>query len=69
MHKDGESNRAVTRQIAWDLVEKGFMIDYADGNERGAVLRPVISRSTGKEILDILIKAVLEIVERCERAK
>lgn len=67
LHEDSERNGEVTKRIVRGLVEKGFMIDYANGDERGAFLRPVVSRNTGRGTVDALIEAVLELGEQCGR--
>ena len=44
LRENREENGRVTKQVVQGLVPKGFMIDYAGGDERGSFLRPVVSR-------------------------
>lgn len=60
LHEDRASNSRVTEHIARELVTKGFMIDYAKG-ENGAFLRVVINRDTRQGTVEGLIKAVADI--------
>lgn len=56
---DAKRNTKITRAMAALLANRGWMIDYASG-QNGEFLRAVCNRGTGKEIVDGLIKAVLE---------
>ena len=61
VHEDAESNTRVTKEIVRRLVGRGFMIDYACGDEQGAFLRPVVGRGTGKAKVEELLHAVTEL--------
>ncbi|KAI4196501.1 MAG: hypothetical protein LQ346_003206 [Caloplaca aetnensis] len=61
LFENSENNSNITKQIVQGLIPRGFMIDYAGGDERGSFLRPVVSRGTGKEIVKALIDAVVEL--------
>jgi glutamate decarboxylase len=50
----------ITRGIVAGLVQKGWMIDYAPGNE-GEFLRAVTNRGTSNEIVDGLLGAIVDI--------
>lgn len=54
----GEGNGKVTREIARGLVPRGFMVDYAAVDDRGAFLRVVVSRETGRGTVEGLVEAV-----------
>ena len=55
---NAEENGRVTREITQRLVPRGFMIDYAGGDERGAFMRVVVSRGTGRGTVEGLVEAV-----------
>lgn len=57
----GEDNGQVTREIAGGLVPRGFMVDYAGVDERGAFLRVVVGRETGRGTVEGLVEAVVEL--------
>lgn len=61
MSEDAGRNEEVTKQIAAQLVHRGFMVDYAGGDTRGAFLRPVVSRGTGIQKVEELIEVVEQI--------
>lgn len=63
LHEDGEDNGKVTKLVVQGLVSKGFMIDYAAG-ERGPLMRPVVSRETGRGTAKALIEAVVVLGEK-----
>ena len=63
LFEDGGENSKVTKRIVEGLRPRGFLVDYAGGDERGSFLRPVVSRGTGKVVVDALIEAVLELGE------
>jgi glutamate/tyrosine decarboxylase-like PLP-dependent enzyme len=54
-----EWNDRVTEQIAKRLVPRGFMTDYAPGDE-GKFLRVVVNGQTRRETLEGLVRAVVE---------
>ena len=57
----------VTRAIVRGLVTRGWMIDFApgikgpNGEERGEMMRAVMNRSSGKALVDGLVKAIREV--------
>lgn len=57
----GDENGRVTREVVRGLVARGFMIDYAGGDERGAFMRVVVSRGTGRRTVEGLVEAVVEL--------
>lgn len=59
--RDAEGNGRVTKKIAGGLVPRGFMVDYAGVDGRGAFLRVVIARGTGMGAVEGLVEAVVEI--------
>lgn len=61
LFEDGRENSTVTEQIVKGLRPRGFMIDYAGGDERGSFLRPVVSRGTGKRVVEALVEAVVDL--------
>lgn len=61
LHEDREENERVTKQVVQGLVHKGFMVDYAGGDERGSFLGPVVSRGTGKTTVEALVEAVVDL--------
>ena len=63
LFEDGKDNSTVTKHIVKGLRPRGFMIDYAGGDERGSFLRPVVSRGTGKAVVEALIEAVVVLGE------
>ena len=50
-----QSNGRITQQIAKKLKVKGFVIDYAAIDHRGAFLRPVIHRHINRETVEALL--------------
>lgn len=58
---DAEENAKITKAIVQGLVPRGFMIDYAGVDERGAFMRCVVSRGTGKRTVEGLVEAVGEL--------
>jgi glutamate/tyrosine decarboxylase-like PLP-dependent enzyme len=64
--KDNEHNTRVTEQIAKRLVPRGFMTDYAPG-EQGKFLRVVVNGQTRRETLEGLVKAVVESGQEVEK--
>ncbi|KAK4695299.1 glutamate decarboxylase, partial [Lecanoromycetidae sp. Uapishka_2] len=61
LKKSSEENGKTTKAIAQGLVPRGFMVDYASVDDRGAFLRVVVSRGTGKGTCGGLIEAVLDL--------
>lgn len=59
--ESAEENGRVTKEIAHGLVPRGFMIDYAATDERGAFMRVVVSRGTGRGNVEGLVEAVSEL--------
>lgn len=61
--REGEGeNGWVTREVVRGLVPRGFMVDYAGGGDgRGAFLRAVVSRGTGRGTVEGLVEAVVDI--------
>ena len=53
-------NSRITEEIAWGLVPRGFMVDYAPG-ESGKFLRVVVNGRTTHETVDELVAAVVEV--------
>ena len=68
LHENREENERVTKQVVRGLVSKGFMIDYAGGDERGSFLRPVVSRGTGRGTVEALVEAVVDLGEKAVMA-
>ena len=60
LRHDNEENSKVTKSIAEGLVMRGFMVDYATG-DNGSFLRCVVSRGTRQETVDGLLIAVAEV--------
>ncbi|KAL9634818.1 MAG: hypothetical protein Q9204_002857 [Flavoplaca sp. TL-2023a] len=60
---DGKENTRVTRRIARELVTRGFMVDCASVDERGAFLRVVVNRETRRGTVEGLVRAVVEVGE------
>ena len=60
LHSNADQNGEVTKKVVQGLAKRGFMIDYAGGDERGSFMRPVVSRNTGKETVDALFDAILD---------
>ena len=48
LHENREESERVTKQVVQGLVHKGFMVEYAGGDERGSFLRPLVSRGDRK---------------------
>ena len=61
LDENGEENGRVTKHVVQGLVPKGFIIDYAGGDERGSFLRPVVSRGTGRKTVEALVEAVVDL--------
>jgi len=55
--RKAEENTKVTKNIAMGLLSKGFMIDYAPGDQ-GSFFRVVVNTQTRRETVDGLIKAI-----------
>ena len=64
LYENGKDNSTVTEQIVTGLRPRGFMIDYAGGDKRGSFLRPVVSRGTGKVVVEALVEAVVDLGEK-----
>ena len=58
LKEKAEENGRVTREITQGLVPRGFMIDYAGADEKGAFMRVVVSRGTGRGTVEGLVEAV-----------
>ena len=54
-----EENSQVTERTAERLVQRGYMVDFADG-DHGAFFRVVVGRETRQSTLEGLVKAVVE---------
>ncbi|KAF2400007.1 glutamate decarboxylase-like protein-like protein 1 [Trichodelitschia bisporula] len=54
-----EENSRITVQTAKGLVERGWMVDYAPG-ENGRFFRVVVNRDTGRGVVEGLVKAIAE---------
>ena len=61
MHEVGEENSRVTREVVNGLVPMGFMIDHAVLDEKGSFMRCVVSRGTGRETVEGLVEAVVDL--------
>ncbi|KAM0798697.1 putative glutamate decarboxylase [Usnea florida] len=60
--REAEGNGQVTKEIVRGLVPRGFMIDYAGGDDgKGAFMRVVVSRGTGTGTVEGLVEAVVEV--------
>lgn len=57
--EDAEFNGKVTAEIASRLISRGFMIDFAPG-EQGKFFRVVVNGNTRRGTLDGLVKALVE---------
>jgi glutamate/tyrosine decarboxylase-like PLP-dependent enzyme len=57
---DKEKNSKITEQIAKKLIPRGFMVDYAPG-EDGKFFRVVVNADTRKGSLEGLVKAIEEV--------
>jgi glutamate decarboxylase len=55
-----EDNTAATSEIVHKLIPRGFMVDYAPGEE-GSFFRVVVNRETIRGTIDGLIKAIEEV--------
>jgi len=62
-----EMNGKVTKEIAARLVPRGFMVDYAGVDDRGAFLRVVVGRETGRGTVEGLVEAVNELGQEAWR--
>ncbi|TQN71141.1 L-aspartate decarboxylase dtxS4 [Colletotrichum shisoi] len=58
--KDAETNTRRTSQMTLKLIERGFMIDYAPG-EQGSFFRVVVNCQTLKGTVEGLVKALEEV--------
>lgn len=67
LRESAQLNAEVTQTIVAGLVPKGFMIDYASVDERGAFMRCVVSRGTGRETVEGLLKAVVGLGQKAWR--
>ena len=56
---EAAGNSKATEGIAKELVARGFMVDYAEG-ERGRFFRVVVNRETRRGTVDGLLRAVVE---------
>ncbi|KAH7395609.1 glutamate decarboxylase-like protein-like protein 1 [Cadophora sp. MPI-SDFR-AT-0126] len=54
---DREENTRVTSEIVRRLIPRGFMVDYAPG-ENGSFFRVVVNRETRKDTIDGLVAAI-----------
>ena len=54
-----EENSQVTERTAERLIQRGYMVDFADG-DHGAFFRVVVGRETRQSTLEGLVKAVVE---------
>ncbi|KAL8729682.1 MAG: hypothetical protein Q9181_004912 [Wetmoreana brouardii] len=61
--EEGRENTRVTKDIVAGLVRRGFMVDYATLDERGAFLRVAVSRGTRRGTVEGLVNTVLELGE------
>ncbi|APA14418.1 hypothetical protein sscle_12g091880 [Sclerotinia sclerotiorum 1980 UF-70] len=57
-----DDNTRITQEIAGKLLTRGFMVDYATG-EQGKFFRAVVNVQTRRETMDGLMKAIVEIGE------
>lgn len=57
-----EENTRITQTLAKQLVKRGFMVDYAPG-ENGKFFRVVVHANKTRETCDLLVKAILELGE------
>ncbi|PVI06980.1 PLP-dependent transferase [Periconia macrospinosa] len=57
---DAERNGRVTSEVAKGLIGRGFMVDYAPG-EQGKFFRVVVNGATTKGTLDGLVKGIVEV--------
>lgn len=60
--RDAERNSRATTQIAQRLVSKGFMVDFAPGDD-GKFFRVVVNGGVLRGTLDGLVKAIEEIAD------
>ena len=63
LRESKEENSKVTKTVAEGLVIRGFMVDYAAG-ENGSFLRCVVNRGTRRETVDGLLIAIGEVGEK-----
>lgn len=62
MREEAEENGRVTEEVVKGLVPRGFMIDYAGGGGgRGAFMRAVVGRETGRGAVEGLVEAVADL--------
>ena len=61
MHENREENGESYETGGTGTGAKGFMIEYAGGDERGSFLRPVVSRGTGRRTVEALVEAVVDL--------
>lgn len=60
LHSKDEDNTNVTASIVQSLIPRGFMVDYAPG-DNGSFFRVVVNSQTRKETIDGLIKAIEDV--------
>ena len=60
LHAKKEDNTKTTSIIAQSLIPRGFMVDYAPGDE-GSFFRVVVNIQTERATIDGLIKAIEEV--------
>jgi glutamate decarboxylase len=63
---DFEANGKITETIAQRLVTRGWMIDYAPGDQ-GKFFRAVVGRETRRETVEGLVKAIGFLAAELER--
>lgn len=54
----GSRNTKLTRRVALQLIEKGFMVDYSPDADHGEFFRAVVNGHTSKETIDRLVKSI-----------
>lgn len=67
LREEAEENGRITKEVVRGLVPRGFMIDFAGGDERGAFMRVVVSRGTGRGTVEGLVEAVVDLGGRFGR--
>lgn len=60
-----KDNSRVTETIAQQLLSRGFMIDYAPG-DNGKFFRVVVGRETTRETVEGLVKAIEQLAEQLD---
>jgi glutamate decarboxylase len=63
--EDVEKNSKATTEIAQRLVSRGFMVDFAPG-EQGKFFRVVVNGNVGRGTLDGLVKAIEDVAAELE---